>query len=977
MESESKINKRMTRALSNKESTKNEPLQLTKKRSDSAENFEQSFENSMNEKEGFHIPLIRQTNSNQRTKKSRCSSHSSKHGEKEQNAKSQFYKLHKDTRLESDSSLSPYELSKRSVELYNFEQAKSLAFPELPEIEGSEEEKPKTGFPSPFLPRHSLQYESNLNRKEGFSEILLSSPQELRITNQTTKEAGKEEEYKKIEIGDEDSTTPVPEMFSLSLNKKPSSFTSHTQRISQKIKEIGGRMNEISLWNESPLSSTDSTNKYKNKDIMSDTIPTHKPPLPQTTHSHSSQIPNLPNPPHYHPHLKSKMKEKADSLLQPPQLLKKTPSASASNAETRRRKKSILFLKKSNTIKIREEKKGKEKLKKIWKEEDNIEYKEKEREKSRNRKGRLMGCSTFHDLDETFPAASKSIGHLPSPRNHSNLPYDPHIANTNLQSANGSCNSEGSVSEEHCGKSAKSGKSKNANSDHLVMQNNNKCYEFPQEQNDVCFQRLPIPLSKILPGFANQTLFISPNSPCASPSAKQQTQFCKGAKSPRSSFSIVRKTASTTARILTNTKKEFCYYCKIVVVSDDYQDVEKLGASLLKIPAICFQAINVCNVNAITQSMVYDYVFFDEDSTSREELNSFFLKNNCHVFLLSDSEDTKYDSIVKQIFPKGDYGPSFRRMLTQTIEKLMNEKRKNTNHLSPLVFENGIEKKEVKISYVPNCCAMPIIVAELKGYYKRNGVNATLKPVEGWSGIRDLLLYGYSDLSHLPCPMVVACNLGIQCTNTKVKIAAVLNVNGQNLVLSKKYIHFTKIEQMKGLTIGVPHLFSVQYYFLCHLLAMQNIDPQKDVKIIEITCLRMEYFFKMNSVDAVFLPEPFSQIAVNKGEGFVFQTSQSFWDKHPCCCLATTETFIEKYPNTYQAILKSVLDAQRDIEKASTTERGQIGKEIFEKFYLRKIDLNSIIGSMTGKFKDGRGSESTSHLHYQHVDSKLFCKWIK
>ena len=48
-----------------------------------------------------------------------------------------------------------------------------------------------------------------------------------------------------------------------------------------------------------------------------------------------------------------------------------------------------------------------------------------------------------------------------------------------------------------------------------------------------------------------------------------------------------------------------------------------------------------------------------------------------------------------------------------------------------------IEKKELKVGFIPITCATPIIMAEPMGFYKKHGLNVKCTKRSGWAMIRD------------------------------------------------------------------------------------------------------------------------------------------------------------------------------------------------------------------------------------------------
>ena len=172
--------------------------------------------------------------------------------------------------------------------------------------------------------------------------------------------------------------------------------------------------------------------------------------------------------------------------------------------------------------------------------------------------------------------------------------------------------------------------------------------------------------------------------------------------------------------------------------------------------------------------------------------------------------------------------------------------------------------------------------------------------------------------------MPLAIRQGLDGRRAEIRLACIQNVNGQALTLAKKHAGLKDEREMKGFTFGVPYRFSMHYYLLCLFLAEHGLDPLRDVNIVEISPPRMPHFIETGRIDGVFAPEPFNQVPVYRGTGFIYTLSKEIWQGHPCCCFASTEEFISKHPKTYKAMLRSVLEAELALHRALPGERREV-----------------------------------------------------
>src|SRR5262249_1321348 len=105
------------------------------------------------------------------------------------------------------------------------------------------------------------------------------------------------------------------------------------------------------------------------------------------------------------------------------------------------------------------------------------------------------------------------------------------------------------------------------------------------------------------------------------------------------------------------------------------------------------------------------------------------------------------------------------------------------------VFAQGgaIEKKDLKVGFIPITCATPIIMAHAMGFYTKHGLKVEVIKTAGWAVIRDKTLNKEYDAAHMLSPMPIAITLGIGSNPQAYTMPAVENINGQAITLAIKH----------------------------------------------------------------------------------------------------------------------------------------------------------------------------------------------
>lgn len=294
------------------------------------------------------------------------------------------------------------------------------------------------------------------------------------------------------------------------------------------------------------------------------------------------------------------------------------------------------------------------------------------------------------------------------------------------------------------------------------------------------------------------------------------------------------------------------------------------------------------------------------------------------------------------------------------------------------VFAQGggaLEKKDLKVGFIPITCATPIIMAAPMGFYARQGLNVEVIKTAGWAVIRDKTLNKEYDAAHMLSPMPLAITMGVGSNPQPYTMPAVENINGQAITLSVKHKDRRDPKQWKGMKFAIPFDFSMHNYLLRYYLAEHGIDPDTDVQIRSVPPPEMVANLRADNIDGFLGPDPMNQRAVYDGVGFIHILTKDIWQGHPCCAFAASEEFVSTMPNTYAALLKAIIDATAFAHKPEN--RKQIAEAIAPANYLNQpqIVLEQIL---TGTFADGLGNVVTQpdRVDFDPFPWQSFAVWI-
>ncbi|MDB5365558.1 MAG: nitrate transporter substrate-binding protein [Rhodospirillales bacterium] len=270
-----------------------------------------------------------------------------------------------------------------------------------------------------------------------------------------------------------------------------------------------------------------------------------------------------------------------------------------------------------------------------------------------------------------------------------------------------------------------------------------------------------------------------------------------------------------------------------------------------------------------------------------------------------------------------------------------------------LAAESGpLEKKELKIGFIPITCATPIILADPLGFYAKQGLKVEAIKTAGWAVIRDKAINGEYDAAHMLSPMPLAITLGAGAVATPWTVPAIENINGQAITLAMKHKDRRDPKSWKGMKFAVPFDYSMHNYLLRYYLAEHGLDPDQDVQIRAVPPPEMVANLRADNIDGYLGPDPFNQRAVYDGVGFIHLLTKELWDGHPCCAFGASRSFIDKNPNTFRALLAAIVEATGYAAKSEN--RKQIAEAIAPANYLNQpaVVLEQVL---SGTYADGLG----------------------
>ena len=320
-------------------------------------------------------------------------------------------------------------------------------------------------------------------------------------------------------------------------------------------------------------------------------------------------------------------------------------------------------------------------------------------------------------------------------------------------------------------------------------------------------------------------------------------------------------------------------------------------------------------------------------------------------------EDKLEASLMKALFPVDSVRRGFLRAVGANTARAAIASVFPLGALQAMAQEKApLEKTRLKIGFIPITCATPLIMAHPLGFYQKQGLDVEVVKTAGWALIRDKMLNKEYDATHFLSPMPLAISMGAGSNQVAMNVATIQNTNGQAITLANKHKDKRDPKTWKGMKFAVPFEYSMHNFLLRYYVAEAGLNPDTDIQIRVVPPPEMVANLRAGNIDGYLGPDPFNQRAVFEEIGFIHLLTKELWNGHPCCAFGSSTEFIEKNPNTFAALVRSVLTASAMARDPKNREL--IAKVIAPAQYLNQPET-VLMQVLTGKFADGLGNIRT------------------
>jgi len=249
-------------------------------------------------------------------------------------------------------------------------------------------------------------------------------------------------------------------------------------------------------------------------------------------------------------------------------------------------------------------------------------------------------------------------------------------------------------------------------------------------------------------------------------------------------------------------------------------------------------------------------------------------------------------------------------------------------------FRMPIPARKIKLGFIPLTDCAPLVVAKELGLFAKYGLDVELSKEASWANVRDKILNGELDGAHCLFSMPLSVYTGIGGkAGSEMKIAMVLNNNGQAITLSKDFCGLVgfkevgkvaaalkNVQSRKEVTFAMTFPGGTHDIWLRNWMAAAGIN-QKSVGIITIPPPQMVANMRVDNMEGYCVGEPWNGVAAAQNVGFTHISTQDIWKHHPEKALVVNSNFAATDKEDLKKIMKAIIEACKWLDQMGNRKK--------------------------------------------------------
>jgi NitT/TauT family transport system substrate-binding protein len=220
---------------------------------------------------------------------------------------------------------------------------------------------------------------------------------------------------------------------------------------------------------------------------------------------------------------------------------------------------------------------------------------------------------------------------------------------------------------------------------------------------------------------------------------------------------------------------------------------------------------------------------------------------------------------------------------------------------------------------------LPLTISEQLGYFKAEGLDLEINDMGTGDRATQAIVNGAADV----CASAFSKTIELQAKNQWFQAFVVQARTPQIAfgVSTRNMPHYKTVADLKGKSIGVVAQGSASYFTASWVLARVDLKPN-DVNFVEFaSSVSALSALRSGQIDALSHTDPVMSMLEQKGEVKIISDARTlkgtidvFGGPMPSACLFSAGEFIQKNPNTCQALTNAIVHGLKWLQTAGPTD---------------------------------------------------------
>ncbi len=219
----------------------------------------------------------------------------------------------------------------------------------------------------------------------------------------------------------------------------------------------------------------------------------------------------------------------------------------------------------------------------------------------------------------------------------------------------------------------------------------------------------------------------------------------------------------------------------------------------------------------------------------------------------------------------------------------------------------------IRLGYVPVMIYAPLFVGVERGYFKQQGLDVKLTPVQGGSDSVVQLAAGNFDVAvgGVGAGLLNAANRGVKFTIVAPMHSERPPLTTPLVISAKRTGEIKSVQDLKGKKVAINATGAATEYWLAQALAKAGLTFE-DIKLTSLAFRDVPAALDSGALDAAMLGDPLATI--NKDKNIVSILSNDFINGFTSTFLYMGDPILTKNPQAARGFMRAYLKACRDLQ---------------------------------------------------------------